>query len=159
MAALSESIARQKVLVADNEINRRQVTAPFAGVIDETFPHVGEWVSPGDPIVYLVNMDRLRVQGYVNANDFAAHEIYGRPVTIEVILSRDEVKQQEEVERFTSKINYVSTTVDAVGQFRVYAEFNNKLSRDGFYVVRPGLPARMILNAGTATAEAPTSRR
>jgi multidrug efflux pump subunit AcrA (membrane-fusion protein) len=159
LAQINVELAAQKVDAVKNEIERRKVTAPFHGVVAETIPHVGEWVSQGQPILRLVNMDRLRVQGYVDSNDFAAYELYGKTVTIEVILARDDTTREERVERFTSKISFVAPTVDAAGQFRVFAEFDNRQSPGGFYIVRPGLGARMILNSDTAWTANPVTRR
>ena len=108
-------MAEQQVVVAQNEIDRRRVVAKFTGVVDRIYPQIGEWVTIGDPILNLVGMDRLCVEGYVRGDDFAPHELFAMPVTIEVTVTRGQV------ERFTSKIGYVSPTVEANGVFRVTA--------------------------------------
>lgn len=61
LAAREEAVARQleyeRVRVA---IERRTVTAPTSGVVLRVHKEVGEFVSPGDPVVVtLVQLDRL----------------------------------------------------------------------------------------------------
>ena len=47
---------------ADEAIKRREVRSTFDGVVQSVSPHVGEWVKPGDAIIRLMRMDRLRVK-------------------------------------------------------------------------------------------------
>ena len=139
IAGMNAGIAAQKVKVAQNEIDRRQVIAPFTGVVAETYPHAGEWVSPGEPIMRLLRMDRLRVEGFVKAEDFSPSEIYGKSVTVEVHLAA------ARIERFPGTIGFVSPDVEANGEFRVWTEIQNRAQGD-FYLVNPGLPAKMHVN-------------
>jgi membrane fusion protein, multidrug efflux system len=44
------------------------IKAPFAGVIDAKYYEVGETVAPGNPIVTLLNTDRIKVSGGVSEN-------------------------------------------------------------------------------------------
>lgn len=139
VAGMNAGIALQKVKVAQNEIDRRKVIAPFTGVVAETYPHAGEWVSPGEPIMRILRMDRLRVEGFVNANDFSPSEIYGKSVTVEVQLAGGRI------ERFQGTIGFVSPDVEASGEYRVWTEIQNR-SEGNFYLVNPGLSARMHVN-------------
>ena len=50
---------------AEEAIHRRKVCAPFDGVVQKITPHLGEWVKPGDPVVRLIRMDHLKVEGYL----------------------------------------------------------------------------------------------
>ena len=139
IAVMNAGIAAQKVKVAQNEIDRRQVIAPFTGVVAETYPHKGEWVSPGQPIMRILRMDRLRVEGFVKAGDFSPSEIYGKTVTVEVHLAAGRI------ERFPGTIGFVSPDVEASGEYRVWTEIRNRAQGD-FYLVNPGLSARMHIN-------------
>jgi hypothetical protein len=70
-------------------------------------------------------------------------------VTIQVQLERGRV------ERFNTKIGYVSPDVEANGEFRVWAEIDNRASQGGYYLVRPGETATMTLDAETAAVVLP----
>lgn len=49
---------RQQVAV---EAGRHQVTAPFDGVVSERYRDLGEWVTPGDELLTLVDINNLRL--------------------------------------------------------------------------------------------------
>jgi macrolide-specific efflux system membrane fusion protein len=152
VAEINTEVAQAKLNLANNEIDRRRVLAPFAGVVAEIYPNAGEWVNPGDPILRLVRMDRLRVEGFVRAEEYAPHEVDAKPVTIEVKLP------QVGVVPFTSRIGFYSPEVEASGDFRVWAEIENRKDSQGHYLVSPGLPATMILNMKTAVTAQPPRR-
>ena len=40
--------------LADEAIRRREIHAPFDGVVQDVKQHLGEWVKPGDPVVHAV---------------------------------------------------------------------------------------------------------
>ena len=59
-------------------------SAPFKGEVVEVYKKVGEWVQPGEPIVHLVRLDRVRVKGFVYAKSASPTEVIGKPVEITV---------------------------------------------------------------------------
>jgi macrolide-specific efflux system membrane fusion protein len=131
-------VANAKLKQADAEIGRRKLKAPFAGVINQVVREKGEWVGQGDPVVHLVQMDRLRVHGRVNADNFHWNDIKGRVVEVTVHLPGDKSHQVE------GRIGFASPVVDDDGTFRVWAEIEN--TRDGQgWVLGPGFPATMRL--------------
>ena len=71
---------------ADLSIQRRQIQAPFDGMVTNVYCHPGEWVSPGDRVIKVVRLDLLRVEGTLKATEYDPQEIDGRPVTIEAEL-------------------------------------------------------------------------
>lgn len=83
--AASRAEARYQASV----VARHAIRAPFAGVISRRATDLGEWVTPGTPVLELVDTDRLRF-------DFrAAQEIY--PLlerTTAVMISLDALPQQ-----------------------------------------------------------------
>ncbi|MGC3972202.1 MAG: HlyD family efflux transporter periplasmic adaptor subunit [Pirellulales bacterium] len=54
-----------KSLQAEIDVRARRVVAPIAGEIVETFFRPGEWVEPGKPLLRMVRLDRLRLEGFV----------------------------------------------------------------------------------------------
>ncbi len=122
----------------NNEINRRQITSPLNGVIVERYHNEGEWAQAGEPIYRVVHMDRLRVEGMLNASDFMPEEIAGMPVKIRVITPQGK-------EEFDAKIDFVSPVVDPSGEFLIHAEFDNPRKANGQWAVRPGLDAEITI--------------
>ena len=43
------------------EIKQKKVMAPFSGFVSKEHTQVGEWISPGGPVVTLVDLGRIRV--------------------------------------------------------------------------------------------------
>jgi len=127
-------------------IERRRIKAPIDGVIIEVFHHVGEWVSPGEPVFHLVRMNRLRVEGFLNAEQFDPGDVVGHATKVKVRLAHGEAT-------FDGKIVFAHPLVDAKGEFKVWAEVDNRQDRAGQWLLRPGLTANMTIDLRTSTAE------
>ncbi len=144
VAQYKVSVGEAKHNASKQDIGRRQIKSPTDGIIVKRFTHVGEWVKPGDPVLRLVRMDKLWIEGFVDAtgpNGVMPADVDGRPVTVKVTLARN----QEAVLR--GKIVFVSPVVEAGAQFPVKAEVANK-KRDGHWILRPGLNADMTIELG-----------
>ena len=146
-AKKDQVIAKKEAGVKEAELKaaqiglvRRTTKAPFDGEVQQLFQKEAQWVNPGDPILRLVKFDVLRVESYVNANQFDPVELAGKPVTIKVRLARD-----REV-TLPGRITYVGQTVQAVTKaYLVRAEIQNQ--RDGdYWLIRPGLSAEMTIH-------------
>lgn len=138
IARLNSEVRAAQLEIAETNLSRRSVVAPLDGVIVQLYRHAGEWVAPGDPIVRLVRMDRLRVEGFVRAADRSPADVLDRPVTINVHTGRGGV------EKFESTISFASPLVESDGQYRVWAEIENRFRAD-HWILRPGLTAEMTI--------------
>lgn len=125
------ALAKQSTAeLAAVELDRRKITAPVSGMVVDLVKNVGEWVKPGDPVLRILRIDRLRVEGRLSALEHGG-ELLGRPVTVTVTLPGDRV------EHFTGKIVFISPEVEPVSkEFRIVAEVAN---RD--LLLRPGMDA------------------
>ena len=139
IAKLNEAVRAAQLQTAQNQVNRRRVLSPMDGQIVQVYRHVGDWVNPGDPIIHLVRMDRLRVDGLISAAEFAPEEVMGKPVEIIVRLTRGRTA------RLKSKISFASPIVEANGRYRISAEINNPRQGE-FWQLRPGLTAEMMIS-------------
>ena len=128
-----------EVEAAEASIERRKIKAPLDGIVTNVYRHVGEWVAPGDPVVKIVRVNRLRIEGFLNAADYDPPEIEGRAVTVEVELAHGRKV------KFPGKVVFVSPLVMAGGEYRVFAEVNNR-QENGQWVLRPGLFATMNIH-------------
>jgi multidrug resistance efflux pump len=127
-----------EVKLADLSIQRRQIVAPFDGVVVDVYKHIGEWVALGDPVLRVVRMDKLKVEGFVSSSQYNPADIQGHAVSVRVKLERD---REEE---FRGKIVFVSPLVEPNGDYRVHAEVENRMDGN-LYVLRPGLRPDMII--------------
>jgi multidrug efflux pump subunit AcrA (membrane-fusion protein) len=138
VAVLQASVADAELKAAAANIERRRLVAPLDGVVVELARHRGEWVQPGDTVMRLVRVDLLRVEGFLNAKDFHASEIQGRPVQVAVTLAHGQR------ETFPGKIVFVKPLVQAGGEFLVRAEVQNR-RQDESWILSPGMSAEMTI--------------
>ncbi|NBW96866.1 MAG: HlyD family efflux transporter periplasmic adaptor subunit [Planctomycetia bacterium] len=138
LAAQSKEV---EVLAAENAIDRRLIRSPLDGVVVQLFPHQGEWLQPGDPLARVVRTDRLRVEGYVDAARLDPADVSGRPVEVEVVLAGGRR------EKFTGRIVFTSPLVESGGDYRVFAEVDNRQDpATRQWLLRPGQTATMTIH-------------
>jgi macrolide-specific efflux system membrane fusion protein len=133
--ALLEMNAKENELsAARQQVARRRIVAPFDGVIVQIYVHPGEWVEPGQRALRIVNVGRLKAEGFIPA-ERAMSVKSGQEAKLAVALSGEQTLAK------TGAIVFVSPEVDPItGQVRVWAEIDN---RDGS--LRPGQAAQMSL--------------
>ncbi|TWT85678.1 p-hydroxybenzoic acid efflux subunit AaeA [Posidoniimonas polymericola] len=144
LALLEAYVAKGEVEAADLQIERRTVRSPFDGEVTKVYRHQQEWVNPGDPILQLVRMDTLRVEGLVPLGKLSPAEVKGCEVTITA-------KATNGVEKATGRIvsyNPVLRRGDESQRFIVRAEISNR-TRNGEWVLLPGMDATMTIHLGT----------
>ncbi|WP_164100663.1 efflux RND transporter periplasmic adaptor subunit [Candidatus Laterigemmans baculatus] len=139
LAELNERIAQAQYMakksereLAELEVARRKITAPFGGFVELRVAQLGEWVQPGSPIVQLVQMDRLRAQGAVSAVDPDSLVTPGMPAVVEFNLGGGRT------ERINGVVGFVGNDVDISNRRRVWVEFENKRVGDD-WLIKPGM--------------------
>ncbi|HZN36420.1 MAG TPA: efflux RND transporter periplasmic adaptor subunit [Pirellulaceae bacterium] len=119
VAALQRDLKKVELEFAARQTARHQATAPFAGVIVQVHKRQGDWVEPGDKMLRLIRLDRLRVEGFLDAAQ-AKSSLEGRPVA----LTLDAPASPGTA--FTGKLIFVSPEIDPINrQVRVLAEIEN----------------------------------
>lgn len=119
-AQLTAQLKENELQLAKRQVSRRRLVAPQAGVVVQVHRKHGEWVEPGQPVLRLLRVDRLRASGFVDAK--RAHTLKpGTPVTVSV-----ELPGLRETS-FSGQLIFVSPEVDPVnGQVRFWAEIENR---------------------------------
>jgi multidrug resistance efflux pump len=148
VAQLTTNVKQAQIEATDNELARRQITAPFPGEVNEIFRQVGEWVQPGDPIAHVVRFDKLRVKGMVYAKEAAPVDLIGKPV--EIFVTAAGGKEQ----RVKGKVDFASNVIDGSGDFRtfrIWVEVDNEkvvdpLTKKEAWKIQPGTSARMVID-------------
>ncbi|MFO0898550.1 MAG: HlyD family efflux transporter periplasmic adaptor subunit [Pirellulales bacterium] len=138
-ARQSAEIAHSKLEAAQNTVERRQIRAPIAGQVVLVHKDAGEWVAPGDALVQIVRLDRLRIKGFLNAREFAPGDVIDRPARVRVALTGG---RQEE---FPGRVSFVSPKEEADGKFAVWIDVQNR-QVNGHWLLSAGKRADVELD-------------
>jgi macrolide-specific efflux system membrane fusion protein len=129
-------LKKTEVEAAKQVVDRRRITSPLDGVVVEIHRRRGEWVKPGDPVFRLMRIDRLRIEGFVTAEQIAASDV-GRAVTFHHEVPGGSPRV------YSGKLVFISPEVDPVnGQIRIWAEVENRDQS-----LRPGVRGSLVLPA------------
>lgn len=135
VAELTSQLKETERQLAEAAVERRRIPAPLSGVVVQVNKHRGEWVEPGQTVLRMLRVDRLRVEGLVNVNRLTG-DPNGRRATLTVDLPGHPASV------FEGGIVFVSPEVNPVdGQVRIWAEVEN---RD--LVLRPGLQGVLTIH-------------
>lgn len=135
VAKLTAKLKQNAVEVAENNLAHRRIVAPLAGMVVQIKRQRGEWVQPGDVVIRLVRLDRLRAEAFIDAHSVSG-DLVGRPVTLTVDLPGAPQSQ------FHGKVVFVNPESNPVnGQSRVWAEIENPQQ-----TLHPGLTGSMTID-------------
>lgn len=127
IATLEMSLAEVEVQQTQELLIRHRITAPCAGMVVAVEKRVGEWVEPGTVVVKIVEIDRLRIEGFINAADAHPSRV-GSKASVRVEVAGKAHETEGELVFISPDANPVN------GQVRVYIEVDNREQK-----LRPGL--------------------
>lgn len=128
---------------AEAELRMHRLEAPFRGIVTRVFKSRGESVRTGEPVLQIVNLDRVRVEGYISVKD-GWKVRPGDRVTVQVEIPEADLEIEQR--SFPGAISFVDVAVEPVsGQVRIFAEVDNPE-----HLLRAGLSARMTIHPGSA---------
>lgn len=137
---LNLKLKESDLQIATRDVERRKIVAPLSGMVVQVNRQAGEWVEPGNTVVRIVRVDRLRAEGFLQAND-VSEDLTKRTATLTVSLpGRPKAKFQGTVVYVTPEINPVN------GEVRFWAEFDNPRLE-----LRPGMKGSLIIHAAAAS--------
>ena len=113
------------------KLDSRTVRAPFDGTIAQLLVQPGQWVNAGEPIVRLVELERLRVEGYFR-QDMIDRIKVGITGSFTYTLNG-------QVKRVPVKVSFVSPEI-VEGIFQVRADIDN---RERLHM--PGIQGKLTL--------------
>ncbi len=143
VAKMTADVHDAAVKAADDTIERRRILSPMDGVVLARLKQTGEWVNAGEPVLRVIRMDALRVEGLLPAADVNPAEVHGQPVRVEVDIARGQRAQ------FTGRVTHISPVVTAGNKYRVRAEVVNRLDNQQWQL-RPGMSAVMTIGVETS---------
>jgi macrolide-specific efflux system membrane fusion protein len=132
---LNYQLKANEYALATRAVERREIRSPISGKIVEVSKQRGEWVEPGNQVFRIVEIDRLRVKGYLNINQLLGIS-EGRPVSLFI-----DVPGRPRLE-FPGKLVFISPEVNEVNgeQVEIWAEVENKN-----LTLRPGMHGTLVI--------------
>ncbi|GDY10442.1 hemolysin D [Planctomycetia bacterium] len=139
---LTRDVKARALDQAKLQLARRGLRSPLNGEVAEVFRHLGEWLEPGQRVMRIVRLDRLKVEGFVDSREITS-SLRGAAVRVRVTPNGE-----DKPVIVKGKIVFISSEIDAVNaQVRVRAEVENP-----DLLLRPGLPAEMFIDSANRTA-------
>lgn len=109
-------------------LSKRDILSPLEGEVVQISRRAGEWTKPGETVLKIVRLDRLRLEGFVNSKE-AKKFLPGTEVQVQFDV------QNKAGKTFTGAIVFVHPDANPVdGQIRFWAEIENRNN-----LLRPGL--------------------
>jgi len=100
------------------QLKNRQIDSPLRGQVAEVFVQLGEYVAPGQPVARLINLDRLKVEAYVDSDE-VIQLTKGQAAEISAIAGGEEIKAN-------GKVVFVSPEIDPLNSdVRIMIEIDN----------------------------------
>ncbi len=153
VAGLTAKMKKAQLDATDIELGKKKIEAPIQGQVVEVYKHMGEWVQPGDAVLRLVRLDKVRVEGFVYAAEAGRGDVEGKPVKVKVHLPG------EKETTLNGRVDYVSPLIEGSGrnrQYRIWAEVENQFV-DGNFLIQPGASAEMTIDTLAAKLPAPAA--
>lgn len=139
VAQMTADVQNAAVQAAEDSIQRRRIIAPFSGQVLQVYRQTNEWVNIGEPVLRVVQMDRLYVDGFISGDEYNVVDIADRPVTVEIALARGRK------ETFKGQVIFVNPIVQAGNRYRVRAEVENRQEKEQ-WLLNPGSTATMVIH-------------
>ena len=153
-------VASVKVREAEDEIaglliDRRRILAPFDGIVVKRYVNEQEWVQPGEPVLRVIRMDRLRIEGFVDATQIPPSRVKTeQKVTLRFDSQRSIPVDVGAVRQpIEGRVVFVSPEIVSGMKYEVWAEVDNvRISSDpsrpqeGHWLLYPGSQVDMTIH-------------
>jgi macrolide-specific efflux system membrane fusion protein len=134
LANFTVKIKANDLQAAESKLTHHRIAAVSAGIVAQVHRHRGEWVRPGEPVLRVLRLDRLRAEGFLKSQDVTPG-LLGRTVKLVIEQGGDAGREVE------GKISFVDPEIDPVNsQVRVWVDIGNADLK-----LRPGMRAKMML--------------
>jgi macrolide-specific efflux system membrane fusion protein len=138
IAGFEAKVSKAESDAAEENINRHQIKSPLSGVVVKLHSHEGQWVQPGDHVVHVIRIDRLKVEGFISAGKFSTAALRDRDASVSVALPGGPPRS------FSGKVVFVDPEVQGGDNRRVTVEVQN-VEENGSWLLSPGLPAEITI--------------
>ncbi len=132
-------LQRQRVRLIEDRIKRHTIVAPFDGFVATEFTEVGAWITSGDPVAQIVQLDEVEIQAPATA-EYAVQLRRGDTIRVEFPELPDQL--------FTGSVERVVPVAESRARtFPVHIRMKNEV-RDGGPLLMAGMLARVELPTG-----------
>jgi RND family efflux transporter MFP subunit len=148
-AVHDQAVADLDSALAEAQLNTYRLKAPFDGIVTRRFKQKGEAIRQGDPVIELVDVSTMKVEGRIPLEQ-AIRLRPGQKVVVQLVDSEDRAgvlplafKQA----RFPGRLVYIDPGVSLVGELdvRVWAEVANLQG-----LLRHGLTVQITIGSAVA---------
>ena len=156
LAGIEAAAEMVNVQASNDSIERHELRSPISGVVYEVKKDAGEWVTAGETVMKIAQMDRLRIPGIVNGNEIDPDQLEHKKVTATATLAGG-----KEV-TFKGEIVNVAIKKQQGNKFLVWAEVDNRLVNNGNskrWLLLPGSKVRMRIHLGQSTVKSASAFR
>ena len=122
--------------IARRELARRRILAPTSGIVVEVDRNSGEWVQPGERVFRIVDANRVRAEGFLQAGQ-------ATPGLTDALARLRVADADGTMHTLEGRVVFIDPELNSVnGQFRIWAEFDNadRLLQAGEQVVMTIVP-------------------
>ena len=132
----------QRVKLIEDRIRLHSIRAPFDGFVSKEFTEVGAWLTSGDPIVEVIQLDTVEIQAPVTS-DYAVKLKLGETVRVDFSQLPDRL--------FTGTVDRIVPQADPRARtYPIYVRLKNELRQGNLPLLLDGMLARIDLPAGSA---------
>jgi multidrug resistance efflux pump len=118
LQSLDVEVAENEQKAAEELIARHRILAPVSGTIVSVSKRPGEWVEPGAEMLQIVSLERLRIEGFINA-EAISHNLVDQDAELTLV-------GVEDTGPLPCKVVFVNPDVNPVNnQARIYLEVAN----------------------------------
>jgi len=139
VAKMEMDLTQADIELSENAMAKANILSPIGGVVVLVEKNPGEWVEPGETVLKVVRLDRLKLEGFVTVSQAGKIKIGD---SAKVFFERDSIAATE----VTGKVTFINPEANPVNsQVEVWVEIDN---RDGSLM--PGLEASIIVECSTS---------
>jgi multidrug efflux pump subunit AcrA (membrane-fusion protein) len=139
IAKLEVNVSQATLDAATENLSRHKIVSPVAGVVDKNvLRYPGEWVKAGDPVMKIIRMDKLYVQGDVDISEYSPGALVNQTVRVQATL-------RQRVFEFPGKVVAVGSAVSGGKFATLRAEVDNEQDADGRWVLPSEYTVTMII--------------
>ncbi len=132
----------QRVKLIEDRIRLHTVRAPFDGFVSKEFTEIGAWLTSGDPVVEVIQLETVEIQAPVTA-EYAVKLTPGEPVRVEFSQLPDRL--------FTGTVDRIVPQADPRARtYPIYVRLKNELRQGDLPLLLDGMLARIDLPTGSA---------
>lgn len=151
LAGVEAAAEMVEVKASQDSIDRHSLESPINGVVYEMAREAGEWVTAGEPVMRIAQMDRLRIIGFIDGNRYNSNQVADCEVTATVMLPRGRKEQ------FKGRVVFVEGRRSIKNEFRIRAEVDNRTFDDAkkHWILQPGNIVSMEIRLNAVDEQSP----